>query len=357
MNRVISFGLISWFSLLAFGTGPTWGQTAWYIDKSFGNVGTNIGQFSSSAIYTAQGDSNLIFCADSSKIKVFTTAGQYMRQWTTTASSAAISASSNEVFNLEGNNIVCYNYTGGVLRTISSGGGTTLTYDPSNDELYVAAPSSVKVYSRTGVFSRQWGTGGSGPGQFLNGILGIAILGSTVAVADDYNSGRIQLFARDGTFLAQFLNLGTFTSFVSTSDGYIIYSANSGNNVMLFDPRSGISTRICGETLHFQPGHISSKGNIIVADNGFWSSTFGVLNVLKRGYRSMGGNSYNNPPLPVITNVAQRGNSSIIDIDYSVSDPDSSNISVGVCGLLNTSNSNPCLDARQQHKYNPRQAQ
>ena len=59
----------------------------------------------------------------------------------------------------------------------------------------------ITVFGLDGSFVRQWGTQGSGEGQF-NAFTGVAVNGDEVLVADDGNH-RVQVFGLDGSFVRQ----------------------------------------------------------------------------------------------------------------------------------------------------------
>jgi hypothetical protein len=334
MNKLISVSLTAWLALMTFGIRPVDAQPAYYVERSFGTVGTNVGQLSSSSFRLAQGGSNLIFCADGTNIKVFTTSGQYVRQWNTSHPQGDIAASSNEVFYLYGN-VICYDLTGGVLRTISTGAGKDIRYDERADELYILRDTSVAAYSRSGTLLRVWGSAGSGPGQ-IAGAGGLAILRDSIAVGD--NDG-IELFSKSGAFIRQAFRGGgsNRTSLDATVDQYVLWTGNSVNHIHCLNPRSGIDTIAqASAPVSLSQANLSARDNTIVANNKQWPSSAGVINVLRRGYRSMGGNAYSNPPLPEITNMERREGSSIVDIDYTVTDLDSASVSVGALGILSS---------------------
>src|SRR5665213_236124 len=79
-----------------------------------------------------------------------------------------------------------------------------LAVNPASTTLYAADDNNrVEVFNGSGSFITQWGSPGSGNGQF-NIPSGIAInsAGTTVYVADEYNN-RVQAFSGSGAYLTQ----------------------------------------------------------------------------------------------------------------------------------------------------------
>src|SRR5262245_50200710 len=82
-----------------------------------------------------------------------------------------------------------------------------IAVDPTGQFVYVADADRVYEYDSNGVFVRQWGGRGSGPGQF-DGLTGMTIdpFGDVYVV--DAGNGRVQKFDETGKFLTQWSNLG-----------------------------------------------------------------------------------------------------------------------------------------------------
>lgn len=74
-------------------------------------------------------------------------------------------------------------------------GNVALAVTPSGEHLLVldSLLNTVQVYRRDGVFVRQWGCRGSGPGEFFNPH-GICVLDNGIVVVADTFNHRLQLF-------------------------------------------------------------------------------------------------------------------------------------------------------------------
>ncbi len=93
-------------------------------------------------------------------------------------------------------------------------------------------------------FLLQWGTTGSGPGQFHN-TRGILAYGGFVYVADTFN-GRVQKFTRTGSFVSQWGGAGngdgqfSFPAALAADALGSIYVADPGNSrIQVFDGNGG----------------------------------------------------------------------------------------------------------------------
>ena len=89
--------------------------------------------------------------------------------------------------------------------------------------------SRVAKYDKNGKWIRNWGSRGSGQGQF-NIVHGIAIdAQGAVYVADEGNK-RIQVFDGDGNFKTQFTNVGTPTAIcITRGPQQVLYVAHTGD--------------------------------------------------------------------------------------------------------------------------------
>jgi DNA-binding beta-propeller fold protein YncE len=105
------------------------------------------------------------------------------------------------------------------------GGGFRGTADVAfaKGRIYVAdgyGNARVLVYDHTGKRVNQWGTPGTGPGQF-NLVHGITIDRDNIVYVADRSNGRIQRFDLEGKYLGEWNNLGKTFSVEAASDGAI----------------------------------------------------------------------------------------------------------------------------------------
>jgi len=123
-----------------------------------------------------------------------------------------------------------------------------------NGNIVVAdtANNRVQVFSKTGVFIRKFGSVGSGDSQFSN-PRGIAVdhRNNNIIVADMGNN-RIQVFSETGTFIRAFGSFGTVNgqfrnpSDVATDMNGTIYVADSTNNRIQVFSEMGVFIRTFG---------------------------------------------------------------------------------------------------------------
>jgi DNA-binding beta-propeller fold protein YncE len=108
---------------------------------------------------------------------------------------------------------------------------TDVAWDAQGN-IYVAdgyGNARIAKYDRNGKWIKNWGSRGSGQGQF-NIVHGIAIdAQGNVYVADEGNK-RVQVFDSDGNFKTQFTNVGTPTALCITRGAQqVLYVAHTGD--------------------------------------------------------------------------------------------------------------------------------
>lgn len=112
----------------------------------------------------------------------------------------------------------------------------SLTFMPDGS-FYVAdgyVNARVIKFDKNGKFLLEWGTKGSGPGQF-NLIHSIGIDANKRIYTADRVNNRIQIFDESGKFLDQWPNVRSVTRIVATDDGAIWVAAAGYNRFAKFD--------------------------------------------------------------------------------------------------------------------------
>lgn len=188
-----------------------------------GSPGSGTGQLSTpeGLVFTSEGN---IWVADTknNRLEEFETSGQYLRQFGSVGSGSGQFSAPRGVAILPGsgdivvadvgnNRVEVFGPTGTFIREITGGstpfklkGANAVATDPSGN-IWVADTGDNRVveFSSTGENIRQFGSTGSGRGQF-NGPSGITIDPSgNVWVTDTYNN-RIEGFSATGEFLAEY---------------------------------------------------------------------------------------------------------------------------------------------------------
>ncbi|XP_068715120.1 E3 ubiquitin-protein ligase TRIM71-like [Montipora foliosa] len=141
--------------------------------------------------------------------------------------------------------IKLFSHDGKFLTKI--GGPSSLSYPvhcvQSGDYLIVSdrGDHSVKVFTREGYYKYQFGTRGTGNGEFNNPCFLSVTKSGHVLVCDDGNH-RVQVFELNGKFVGQFgkegSNLGEFKyplSVALLSNGQIVVSDNGNHRIQIFD--------------------------------------------------------------------------------------------------------------------------
>ena len=163
--------------------------------------------------------------SDYGEVKVFTTGGDYVRKWQSFPTNRFEVATEIVVYKSEvfiAYQIVplirVFDLNGTYLREWGSSGTGDGQFNKAfrmavyNNEVYVTDNDlkRVQVFSLSGTYSRKWGSAGSGDGQF-DTCIGISVYNGEVFVSDS-NNERIQVFTTSGTYLRQWSIVSPFDS-------------------------------------------------------------------------------------------------------------------------------------------------
>ena len=252
----------------------------------WGSLGTGNGEFNGpmgihEIVLAGDLDGNAVYVVDSgnNRIQEFDSTGTYLRQWGTYGSGngqfrhpsgLAVGAGGKiYVADRDNNRIQVFDKTGTYLTqwgTLGTGNGQfdhplgvyeDICGQPLARHVYVvdSGNNRIQKFDSTGTYLTQWGTLGSGNGQFDHplGIHEIVLNGdldgnAVICVADSGNN-RVQVFDNTGTYLTQWGTYGSGNGqfdhpmgiheivLNGDLDGNAVYVVDSGNNrIQMFGP-------------------------------------------------------------------------------------------------------------------------
>lgn len=186
----------------------------WGRNGGDGSSGSGIGEFNNPRAIDVGLDGR-VYVGDSEnyRVQTFSSDGTFLSQWSTYWAFDIAVDTSNYVYvprpNMNGS--IRKHYPNGTIVTEWTSGASPegLAFDPSG-YIYVAArpDNLIQKYTLNGILVNQWGTYGSGNGEFRD-PRGIAVdMDGNVFVADSGNS-RIQMFDSSGTFITSWGAGGT----------------------------------------------------------------------------------------------------------------------------------------------------
>lgn len=126
-------------------------------------------------------------------------------------------------------------------------------------------------FDKDGNYLFEWGSKGSGPGQF-DLVHSLAIDAQGRIYASDRRNHRIQVFDAEGTFLDEWPNVGSPTRLVITEDQYLWMTDADYNRIAKFDLNGkrltywGVSGDAPGAFDNLHNFDVDSNGNLFVAD-------------------------------------------------------------------------------------------
>lgn len=127
-------------------------------------------------------------------------------------------------------------------------------------------------FDKNGKYVNEWGTKGSGPGQF-NLVHAVTIDAQGRIYASDRNNNRVQVFDKDGKFIEEWPRIRSVTKLIVTTDNAIYLAAAAGYNRMAKFDLNGKLLTYWGMTgsapgLFDNPHQfaVDSQGNLYIAD-------------------------------------------------------------------------------------------
>ncbi|MGE4061901.1 MAG: peptidyl-alpha-hydroxyglycine alpha-amidating lyase family protein [Rhodospirillaceae bacterium] len=132
--------------------------------------------------------------------------------------------------------------------------------------------SRIVRFDRNGKYVNEWGTKGSGPGQF-NLVHAVTIDPQGRIYAADRNNNRVQVFDKDGKFVEEWPNIRSVTKLIATTDNAIYLASAAGANRMAKFDLNGKLLTYWGITGSgpgsFDNPHqfaVDQQGNLYIAD-------------------------------------------------------------------------------------------
>jgi len=218
--------------------------------SKLGTLGSADGQFKSSA-GIAIGPEGSIWVADNgnSRIEKFNAKGEFLSKFSVGAevhpNHIALDANGNLWVVSFPTSVLKFNSKGEVVQSLPTGSGAgqiggavDVAISPVNGNIWLAdrANHRVKAFTAAGAFIREFGSLGSGNGQF-NRPVGIEVDNAGHVWVADKENGRVQEFTEGGKFLAKFGSPGSGAGQLSLAESAMttdyeghLWIADTNNN-------------------------------------------------------------------------------------------------------------------------------
>ena len=240
--------------------------TSYVFDRKWGSQGSADGQFFG-PVQAATDSSNNVYVADNGndRVQKFSSTGAFLAKW-------GSNGPADGQFGVPGPTAVATDPAGNVYVADH---GSPL--EPVNDR--------IQKFTSSGAFITKWGSHGTGPNQF-RGPAGVAVdSAGAVYVADydpsSFDNHRVKKFSSTGAFITQWGSFGSGDgqfrepTAVATDPAGNVYVADSGNHrIQRFSSTGAFVTKWggfgSGEGQFNVPCAVAtdSAGNVYVADNG-----------------------------------------------------------------------------------------
>jgi hypothetical protein len=163
--------------------------------------------------------------------------------------------------------------------SVSSTGGIAVA---PNGNVYTVSLNQVNEFTSTGTPVTQWGSSGSGNGQFSNATKLAVAQNGNIYVSDNGNN-RVQEFTSTGSYVAQWATSNDPSGIAVDSNNYVYVANNSSNNIQQFTNNGSLMATI---TLPYN----DAEGNYPVA---VAAGAGGFLYVADSGYDATSDSQWN----------------------------------------------------------------
>jgi DNA-binding beta-propeller fold protein YncE len=281
---VLEVAMRIWYFVPGLVTGlllsaPAGAQAPDYL-MQWGSYGTSDGQFAN-PFGIAAGADGRVYVADcgNDRIQVFTSGGVYVAQWGALWTVDVAVDASGTVYASGPYAAQLSRFTADGIPLLpgwSLPGGSYITGIgvDADGNVYLADAEQHRIlkYAGSGELVTQWGSYGTGDGQF-NCPWDVAVDPSGNVYVADINNRRIQRFTRDGTYVSQWAVPGCIVSVATDAEGNVYVSDVSYYRVQVYSGDGALVTQWgaegTGDGQFGVPGGVAvdASGTVYVVDS------------------------------------------------------------------------------------------
>jgi hypothetical protein len=305
-------------------------------------------------------------------VEQYALSGSYVKTWTTTFTNIGGLASDGDgnvyVFDQGAGKVLVFDANGAAVRNFGSPGTADGQFSTSSGymvhaiavdgdkNVYVADYGNHRIqkFNASGVFQLKFGVAGDLPGQFRDGPNAVAATPQGTLITSDAPNGwyHLSIFSADGKLLKRGVQgdgnsennqqaswgSGGNKSFSVSDDGVLMVGAETGGFANWYGA-PGCSRGFSTSTLEQNSyawflTSVSTRGTAFDPSGNFWAVRDKAVECLLRRMRFDLHLPAKAIPQPVVTKVSQVPGSSIVDIDYRVSDADSATVNTALAAFI-----------------------